>query len=233
VETQPEAWLNKDFFKVEKIKSIVVTSPHPTNTWSLSRETENGEWKMADVKDGEVYDPAKASTLNYALSSPSFNDVASPEAKPEDTGMNDATVAKIQTFDGFNYTVTIGGTNEENLFLKMSVTGDFPKERTSVPDEKPEDKERLDKEFKEKTEKLQEKLRIERGFEKWTYMVSKYTVDALLKPRTDFFTPKNDGEGEKSGASIDGAAPPIPTLPAELTAPLQPTSDDSSTETDN
>lgn len=222
IETKPEQWLEKEFFKIEKVKSISVTAPNPTNTWSLSRETENGEWKMADLKEGENFDASKASTLNYALSSPNFNDVASPEAKPEEIGMKEPTVAKLQTFDGLDYTVTIGGnTNEETLYLKMSVAGELPKERAAGKDEKPEDKEKLDKEFKEKNEKLQEKLKNEQRFANWTYVVSKYTVDPLLKPRTDFMADKKEEkkEGDAPASSPEAAAPPIPTLPPELNAP--------------
>ena len=220
IDTQPAQWLDKDFFKVEKIKSIAVTAPNPTNTWSLARETETGDWKMNDLKDGENFDASKASTLNYALSSASFNDVASPEAKPEETGLATPTVAKIQTFDGFNYTVTIGSnTNEENIYLKVSVAGDFAKERKPGENEKPEDKEKLDKEFKDKTTKLEERLKNEQRFEKWTYLVSKYTVDALLKPRTDFFAEKKEEKKDEAAPEAKADAPPIPTLPPELTAP--------------
>jgi hypothetical protein len=220
IDTQPAQWLDKDFFKVEKIKSIAVTAPNPTNTWSVARETETGEWKMNDVKEGENFDSSKASTLNYALSSPNFDDVASPEAKPEETGLGSPTVAKIETFDGFNYTVTIGSnTNEENLFLKVAVAGDFARERKPGENEKPEDKEKLDKEFKDKTTKLEEKLKNEQRFEKWTYIVSKYSVDALLKPRTDFFAEKKEEVKDEGQAEANADAPPIPTLPPELTAP--------------
>jgi hypothetical protein len=224
VDTDPEQWLNKDFFKVEKVKSVSVTAPNATNTWSFSRETENGEWKMNDVKEGENYDSSKASTLSYALSSPSFNDVVSPESKPEEIGMQEPTVAKLQTFDGFTYTVKIGGnTNDENLHLQVEVAADIPNERSVGLDEKPEDNEKLEKEFKERVEKLQEKLRKEQQFEKWTYLVSKYTVETLLKPRTDFFTPSKE-ESSESGETnaANPASPPIPTLPPELTAPPQP-----------
>lgn len=217
--TEPQQWLNKDFFKVEKIKSVSVSSPNPTNTWTLSRETENGEWKMADLKEGENFDPSKASTLNYALSSPTFNDVAAPEATPADSGMQEPTVAKLQTFDGFAYSVTIGGTNDENLFLKVDVSADLPKERSTNPEEKPEDKEKLDKEFKDRIDKLQEKLKTEQQYGKWTYLVSKYTVDTLLKPRTDFFAPIKEESKENSPAANGTVTPPIPTLPPELSAP--------------
>ena len=222
IDTKPEQWLDKEFFKVEKVKSISVTAPNPTNTWSLSRETENGEWKMQDLKEGENFDASKASTLNYALSSPSFNDVASPESKPEEIGMNEPTVAKIQTFDGLAYIVTLGSnTNEENLFLQVDVAGELPKERTASAEEKPEDKEKLDKEFKENSDKLQEKLKNEQRFEKWTYLVSRYTVDALLKPRTDFMADKKEEpkEGDAAATPAEDDAPPFPTLPPELNAP--------------
>ena len=216
VAADPQQWLNKDFFKVEKIKSIAVTSPNPTNSWSLSRETENGEWKMNDVKEGENFDSAKASTLNFALSSPTFNDVASPESKPEEVGMKEPTIAKIATFDGLLYTVTIGSiTNEENLYLKLDVAGDLAKERVPGSDEKPEDKEKLDKEFKEKAGKLEEKLKNEQQFAKWTYIVSKYTVDPLLKPRTDFLAEKK----AEANAETNAISAPIPALPPEITAP--------------
>ena len=232
--TDPAQWLNKDFFKVEKVKSVSVTSPNPTNTWSLSRESENGEWKMAGLKEGENFDASKASSLNYALSSPSFNDVVSPEAKPEETGLDESTVAKLETFDGFAYTVTLGDTNEDNIHLKVDVAANFAKERTPGAEEKPEDKEKLDKEFKEKIEKLQEKLKKEEGLEKWTYLVSKWTVDALLKPRTEFLAEKKADEeaAEEKAAEANKAAPvvdplapnasPIPALPPVLTKPVPP-----------
>jgi hypothetical protein len=219
VDTKPEQWLNKDFFKIEKVKSVSVTSPNPTNTWSLSRETESGEWKMADVKEGEKFEASKASSLNYALSSPSFNDVLSPEAKPEELGFDKPTTAKMETFDGFTYTITLGGTNEENVRLKMDVAANLQKERTPGKDEKPEDKEKLDKEFKDKLSKLEEKLKSEEKFEKWTYLVSKWTVDALTKPRADFIAEKKVEAKPSTDAPKADAVPPVPTLPPELTTP--------------
>jgi hypothetical protein len=222
VDTKPEQWLNKDFFKVEKVKSVSVTFPDKaTNNWTISRETESGEWKLADAKPDEKFENSKASSLNYALSSPSFNDVASPDLKPEESGLANPTMAKLETFDGFLYTVNISGkTNEDNHYLKVNVQGTFSKERTPAKDEKPEDKEKLDKEFKEKTEKLQEKLKNEQKFDKWTYIVSKWTVDALLKERKDFLADKKDekkDDSKKDAAKpADSAIPPFDTIPPEI-----------------
>jgi hypothetical protein len=227
IETKPEQWLNKDFFKVEKVKSVSVAFPdHPTNNWAVLRETESGEWKMADVKEGEKFEASKASSLNYALSSPSFNDVASPDLKPEETGMNQPTVAKLETFEGFIYTVSVSGkTNEENRYLKVNVQANLAKERAPGKDEKPEEKEKLDKEFKEKNEKLREKLKNEEKFEKWTYLVSKWTVDPLLKERKDFLSDKKEekkDEAKTGPKSVETATPPFDALPAELKSPTPP-----------
>ena len=189
----------------------------PGSNWTAARETESGEWKLADPKEGEKLDTSKASSLNYALSSPSFNDIASPDLKPEETGLAQATVAKLETFEGFTYTVNVSGkTNEENHYLKVSVQANLPKERAPGKDEKPEEKEKLDKEFKEKTEKLQEKLKTEQKFDRWTYLVSKWTVDALLKERKDLLAEKKDDKPTDAAKPADSAAPPFDTLPPEI-----------------
>jgi len=97
-EAKPETWIDKEFFKIEKIKSVSLTATNATNSWRVSRETESGEWKLADVKPGEVLDTNKVSSFGSLLSFPSFNDVATSSAKPEDTGLDKPAVLKIETF---------------------------------------------------------------------------------------------------------------------------------------
>jgi hypothetical protein len=190
IEPKPEDWINKDWFKVEKHKTITLTSA--TNSWKLARETETGEWKLADAKPGEQLDTGKSSGVTSALSFPSFNDVA-VDPKPDQTGLDKPVVAKIETFDGFEYTLKVGSTNSaENYHVQIAVTSNLPKERTPGKDEKPEDKERLDKEFKEKTDKLQEKLKTEKAYDKLTYLVSKWTIEPLLKERKDLLAEKKE-----------------------------------------
>ncbi len=214
VEAKPEEWLNKDWFKVEKIKSIAVTSTNATNNWKLTRETETGEWKLADAKPGEQLDTGKSSGASSALSYPSFTDLAT-NSSPEVTGMNQPLVAKIETFDGFNYSAKVGHkSGEDNYYFQIAAAGDFPKERTAGKDEKPEDKEKLDKEFKEKRQKLEEKLKTDKAFDKWTYVVSKWTVDPLLKERKDLLAEKKEEpkkeEPRKEGTKKPEIQPPLP-----------------------
>src|ERR1043166_7405834 len=76
IEPKPDQWLDKDFFKVEKVKTIAVNFPVATNSWKLTRETESGEWKLADAKPTEPLDAGKASGVANPLGSPSFSDVS-------------------------------------------------------------------------------------------------------------------------------------------------------------
>jgi len=219
-EPKPEEWLNKDWFKAEKLKAVTVTALQATNNWKITRESETGEWKLADAKKDEQLDSGKSSGAGSVFSYPSFTDVATNPA-PDVTGIDKAVVTKVETFEGFTYTAKVGAkSGEENYYFQVAVTGDFPKERTPGKDEKPEDKERLDKEFKEKTQKLEEKLKSEKAFEKWTYVVSKWTVDPVLKERKDLLLEKKE-EPKKDEAVKDAAPKPAPKkeVPAPAAEP--------------
>jgi hypothetical protein len=207
-EITPKAadWVSKDFFKVEKAKSVAVTSTNATNAWSLSRETETGEWKLAGLKEGEKPDTAAMGSFNFLLSSPSFNDIA--EVKE----LKDATKATVETFDGFKYDLSMALKAGEEYFLQIAVSANLPKERTPGKDEKPEDKTKLDKEFKERNDKLAEKLKAEKQFEGHTYVVTKWTIDALLKERKDFLAKK---EAEGAGKPPAGLPPQFQGLPIQ------------------
>jgi hypothetical protein len=221
VEPKPEEWLNKDFFKVENLKSIAVTSTNATNNFKLEREKENGEWKLADIKPGEQLDTAKSGGVTSALSAPSFNDVATNTA-PDKTGLDKPLVAKLSTFDGFNYDVKVGSkTGEDNYYFQVAVNASLPKERTPGKDEKPEEKTKLDKEFKEKNDKLQEKLKTEKEYEKWTYVVSKWSIDPLLKERKDLLAEKKE-EPKAADPTNAVISKPVQLKPASTNKPAPP-----------
>ena len=193
VEAKPDAWLNKDFFKVEKIRSLAVAYPAATNSWKVTRDTETAtDWKLADAKPEEKLDSSKTSGFSYALGSPSFTDVLPADTKPEQVGLDKPTVVTIDTFDNFTYTLKLGQKTNDNLPMVVTVAAQIPKERTPGKDEKPEDKAKLDKEFKDKQKKFEDKLSQEQSYGKWTYLVSNWTVDSLLKERNQLMAEKKD-----------------------------------------
>jgi hypothetical protein len=213
IEPKPEQWLNKDFFKVEKIKDIAVTYPVGTNSWKVSRDTENAtDWKLADAKPGEQLDSGKTSGLSYALSSPSFSDVTPLDAKPEPAGLDKPTVVTFDTFDHFTYTVKVGSKTNDNYPVTVAISADLPKERTPGKDEKPDEKTRLDKEFKDSQKKFQDKLAQEKACEKWTYLVSTWTLEPVLKERAQLMAekkeePKKDEKGSTNSVAMPQTTP--------------------------
>jgi hypothetical protein len=225
IEPKAESWLNKDFFKVERVRSVGVSYPSETNSWRISRETETGEWKLADPKPGEQLDAVKAGSTANPFSFPNFADVA-VNAKPEELGLDKPTVIALSTFDDFNYNIKVGQKTGENYPVTISVAAELAKERTPGKDEKPEDKDKLDKEFKEKQKKLEEKLTQEKGLEKWTYLVSNWTLEPALKTRAQLMAEKK--EEKPATADKDAKATdiepklPDPTVPPAETKPDKP-----------
>ncbi|SPE55459.1 conserved exported hypothetical protein [Verrucomicrobia bacterium] len=218
VEPKPEAWLDKDFFKVEKVRSIAVAFPVATNSWKVTRETESGEWKLADAKPGEQLDSTKTSSLSNPLNSPSFNDVEA-DTKPEALANDKATVMTLGTFDNFTYTIKVGQKTNDTYPLAMSVAADLPKERTPGKDEKAEDKAKLDKEFKDNQKKLEDKLAQEKAYEKWVYLVSSWTVDPVLKERSQLLVEKKEEKKDEKKEEKAAAAPKKEETASQATDP--------------
>jgi hypothetical protein len=227
IEPKPDQWLNKDFFKVEKVRSIDVVFPTATNSWKLTRETESGEWKLADAKPTEQLDAGKASGVANPLGSPSFSDVATG-AKAAELLQDKPTRVTIETFDHFTYKLTVGQKTNDNIPLAMSVATDLPKERTPGKDEKPEDKTKLDKEFKDNQKKLEDKLAQEKKFENWTYLVSTWTVEPLLKERLQLMAEKKEEpkKDEKPSATDAPKEEASKVLPAPESPKISPATGD-------
>ncbi len=226
IEPKPDQWLNKDFLKIEKPKTISVTFPAATNSWKLTRDTEAGEWKLADTKPTEQLDASKASSVANPLSSATFNDVAT-QSKPEELGLDKPTIVSISTFDDLTYTLKVGAKTNENYALMVTVAAEPAKARTPGKDEKPEDKAKLDKEFTEKQKKTEEKAAQDKNFENWVYLVSNWTLDPLIKERGQLLVekkeePKKDGTAGSNAPSASIAPEPSVATPAVEAPPAAP-----------
>ncbi len=88
VEIEAKAWLDKTFFKVEKLKSVEVTHADPLQSWAVNRESETGEMILAGLGEKEELDSSRSYSLKNVLSSPSFNDIASSDIGDEDLGLD-------------------------------------------------------------------------------------------------------------------------------------------------
>ncbi|MDI9400837.1 MAG: DUF4340 domain-containing protein [Limisphaerales bacterium] len=205
VEPNPTAWLNKDFFKVERLSSVSVQfMGESAPDWEFSRETISSDFELKGALPTENADASKTRSLSSVFSYASFNDVLPLSTDPDITRLNLPTIVVIKTFDGFTYTIHIGKltADESERYLSVKVDAQLQSERIVPADEKEEDKARLDAEFQRELERLQKKLVQEKKCEEWIYLVSTWSVENLLKNRVDWMSAEEPGAEEPQEASI-------------------------------
>jgi hypothetical protein len=178
-DAKPAQWLAKEFFKADRIKSL--TASGDSAQWKIARKEEFDPWKFAD--GGGELDPGKAVAAVNALAALTFSEVA-PDVKTD--GLDKPRTLVADTYDNLTYTIKFarkpGG---DDYYLTVAVGGAPARTRTPEKNEKPADKERLDKQYEETLKKLDERLNLEKSFATWTYVVAAKTLEPLLVPRSE------------------------------------------------
>jgi len=182
VEARARDWLVKDLLRVEGTKTV-----SSSRGWTVTRNTEGMDWKL--LGSSQAPDLQKATDLASSLGWVNLVDVVADPAKA-DTGLDRPVTIQAQTFDGLKYTLKAGKQVDSNYYLRIAVAGEPPKMRPAVKNEKAEDKAKNDKEFEERRKKLVEKVEREKKLEPWTYLVSKTSLDPLLRDRAQLLPEK-------------------------------------------
>ncbi len=179
-EADPANWLKKDFFKAERIRTLEVGPEGGAPQWKVTRNEEWGEWRFAN---GGKLDAGAAVTATNKLGTLRFLDVVpDPGSDPVHPG----TVAVAETFDNLTYRVRIAKRKAgDDYQLTFNVSGTPPRKRVPEKGEKPEDKERREKEFAETLKALDERIAAEKALARWTYVVPSGEVEPLLKNRAE------------------------------------------------
>jgi hypothetical protein len=184
-EADPGKWLNKDFFKAERIRTLAAGPEGAGPRWKITRAEEWGEWKFAG---GGGLNPSAAVAAVNKLDSLSFDDVALDSAQ-EAAGKPSVIVA--ETFDNLEYTVKLARKAKGDGYLvRFTVKGEPPKSRVPEKGEKPADKERRDKEFAESRKRLEERVAAEQALSKWTYVIGDHELEPLLRTRSEMEAPR-------------------------------------------
>ena len=190
-------WLADDFLSPEKIQAITLSQAGKENpAWTLSRETEDAEFKLEGAAAGETLDTTVAAPLKSLFSYARFEDVVSAD---QATARADAAARRkvvIRTVEGFTYNLTLTPAKAtatppptgqpaaaDSYFLTVAVSAQLPKERKKDAGEKPEDAKTKDAAFTERVKTLTEKLAKEQSLAGRTFEVAKSTVEPLLKDR--------------------------------------------------
>ena len=109
---------------------------------------------------------------------------------PRQTGLDHPTRIGIQTADGFNYAISVGGKTNDHYFMTVTVSAMLA--TTNAPDE---------------SRKLADKLAQESKLNPWTYLVPNWTLEPLLKTRTQLLVAKLAETETNSPATHAPAAP--------------------------
>lgn len=172
---RPGAWLAKDFFKIDRIKTLQLAGEGSTS-WRITRDEEWGQWKFA--AGGGQLDPSAAVSANNAWSNLSFSDVILDDK----TGTDKAVTITAQTFDDLTYTVKLAPHTDGDYVLRFGVSGTPPKTRKPEPNEKAEDAAKHDKEFADNRQRLEARVMLEQARSQWAYVVpGKQVAPVLLK----------------------------------------------------
>jgi hypothetical protein len=212
IETKVESWLNKDFFKVEKLKSdfprlhqrhqLLEPQPH-------QRDRRLGP--LPTPRRARRLDKSKLSSLNWAFLVAELHRRSSQGCRSREGRLRlRPSLIKIETFEGFAYEVKVGSSQPipRTSGSPSAASAELPKERVAPADEKAEDKEKNEKAWKEQQDKLKEKLKKEQALSAWVYKVAKWTVDSVLKDRSALLADKKAaGQGAPAGAE---GLPPLP-----------------------
>jgi hypothetical protein len=248
ISEEPSRWLEDDFISPEKIKSISITQKDKDDTaWKVIRDSEEAEFKLDGASAADVLDTAAATPLKSLLSYARFNDVVPAADVAGRAAADGKRKAVIETFDGFTYTLTLtpakaaapaAGTDpaapdSEYVLLAVSVAAELPKERKKEEGEKEEDTKTKDAAFTDRLKTLTDKLAKEKALEGRTFLISKSTLEALLKERDQMITkaqpPTAAGANPQGSVQqlpggivatppIEAVTPPIAVPPAEENA---------------
>lgn len=184
----PGKWLDKDFFKAERIRTLAAGREGAAPAWKITRAEEWGQWRFAG--GGGNLDASAAVAAVNRLASLAFDDVAL-DPGTEATGKPSVIVA--ETFDHLVYTIRLAAKGKGNDYLvSFAVKGAPPKARVPEKGEKPEDKERRDKEFAESRKRLVERVASEQALGKWTYVIGRREIEPLLTTRSEMTARRRD-----------------------------------------
>ena len=180
--TAPGAWVAKDFFKADRIRTLQLAG-EGASSWKIARDEEWGQWKF--VAGGGQLHPSAAVTATNALGSLAFSDVVIDDK----AGAGKAAVLTAETFDNLTYTVKLAPLANGDFVLRYTVAGTPPKTRKPEAKEKPEDVAKLDKDFADNLQRLEARVMLEQARSQWAYVVPGKMAAPLLMKREQMAVP--------------------------------------------
>ncbi len=168
VKAHPKVWLSDEFLKVENIVSIQSSKVAELETvdWAISREDANGEFALSAPLQGEVNDTT-VKPMKQALGYLRFNDVISTEAAEGLSSSENTKRVTLRTEQGFVYTIDFTPKDlkdSDKVLMKFALEASLGEDAS---------------------DQLKKKLAFEQSLAGKIFEVSKYSVEVLLKSRSE------------------------------------------------
>ena len=179
--TRSADWISKAGIAADKIASLEFRgAPGAPNgsSWRVERAGDNADWKLAGLRGDEKLDVTKANAAAYAFGQIDIADVAPPETRPADAGLDKPAVATATTFDGLTYVLRLGKAEGDKSYASIAVSG--------------EPKAGQGKDAEARAKKLAERLARERALAPYIVLIPKQKLGDIPGKRADLLMKKED-----------------------------------------
>jgi hypothetical protein len=194
--TDAVEWLDKSFLKTEKVLAVDLRGSDGKLKWRISRKTDSAPWELQGAGKKDKLKPMVMRDATSVFDNISFDDVLPASTPVKKTGLDKADAVTIKTADGFTYLVKLSK-KDGKIYAKFAVAAKLAEKRKPGQAEKPDEKKKLDKEFAAKLAELKKKLKKEEAYQNWIYVLPSYSVDKILKKRSDFLEPPKKKKNNK------------------------------------
>jgi hypothetical protein len=141
IESTSSGWLEKSPFAIDKPKNVSIMHSDEVK-FNFIRTEEGSDATLEGTGEDEELNTSNTSSIVSPFANFSFKDVVVGEkAKTENTGLDKPVQLTVSTFDGFNYKITLGKGEGENVdsaaqeaslttatyYLSYTVEAKFPK----------------------------------------------------------------------------------------------------------
>lgn len=220
VSAKKNDWLNKSFFKLDKLKSGKALKGK-TLLWQVSRKKESDSLSLeGKLAAGETVDNSKLSAVDSALRYPSFNNIAGPRTPKNEkaNGLDSGRRFEAESMNGLVYTLGIGKEKDGNYPLTLDISYRKPPMPKGKKDESKQDRKKREAAFQKKVAEFRKKAEDEQQrYGKWIYLVSANTVENLLLERKQLIkkpkVKKTAGSKVKKKAVAPGKSVKVPQPP--------------------
>jgi len=197
VTTQTSKWIDRRGVAAEDVKTLEVKMADGTH-WKISRDGPDAGWNLdGEIPPGQQVAVTKANAASYSMSLLGIEDVAPPDLKPAQSGLDRPSVVTATTFDGLTYTLNVGKLIDGKYAMTVSIDGEPNRTRTPKANESDADKAKQDKAFAENLKKLEARLAREKALAGRVLMIEKIKLDDILEKRAHFLEKKEEKQDGK------------------------------------